>query len=60
MYKTITVIGLLEKNSGKTFLIKNLINLLKNKYKVIPFKPISGSNFWYHPENTRYAIKNGL
>ena len=60
MNKMITVIGLLEKNSGKTFLIKNLINLLSDKYSIIPFKPISGSNYWNHPENTKYFLKNRL
>ena len=57
MNKTITLIGLLEKKFGKTFFIKNHINLLTNKRIIIPFRPMSCANYWYHPENTRYVIK---
>ncbi|MHA1989792.1 MAG: hypothetical protein ACW981_10320 [Candidatus Hodarchaeales archaeon] len=58
MTKVIIIIGLLEKNSGKTFIAKNLAHYLKDEYFIVPFKPISGSNYWYHPENTKYLLKN--
>ncbi|MHA1983385.1 MAG: hypothetical protein ACW967_03445 [Candidatus Hodarchaeales archaeon] len=60
MTKVIIIIGLLEKYSGKTFIAKNLAQYLKDDYFIVPFKPISGSNYWYHPENTKYLIKNKI
>ncbi|OLS27417.1 MAG: hypothetical protein HeimC3_04160 [Candidatus Heimdallarchaeota archaeon LC_3] len=45
MNKTITLIGLLEKKFGKTFFIKNHINLLTNKRIIIPFRPMSCANY---------------
>lgn len=44
--------GLLEYNSGKTTLAKDMTNFFENNssMKISPFKPISGNNLFYHYE----------
>ena len=44
--------GLLEHNSGKTTIAKDMVNFFENNtsMKVSPFKPLSGSNLFYHYE----------
>ena len=58
----IVIIGLLEKNSGKTFVAHELGATLQKmtSKKIIPYKPISGSNFWYQADNSKFIIKNKL
>ncbi len=44
--------GLLEYNSGKTTIAKDMVSFFENNssMKVSPFKPLSGSNLFYHYE----------
>ncbi|HKZ42967.1 MAG TPA: hypothetical protein VJ044_18555 [Candidatus Hodarchaeales archaeon] len=52
----IVVAGLLEKHSGKTTFVGKLGRILARHLEVIPFKPISGSNYWHHSDMTRQAV----
>ena len=44
--------GLLEYNSGKTTIAKDMVSFFENNssMKVSPFKPLSGSNLFFHYE----------
>ena len=56
----IFIAGLLEYNSGKTTIAKETIKFLEEELslKTTPFKPLSGSNLFYHYEKIKeYADK---
>ena len=55
-------IGFLEKNSGKTFVAHELGATLQKVtgQEIIPYKPVSGSNFWYQADNSKFIMENKL
>jgi len=58
MSLVIFISGLLESNSGKTYFAKQLIRALVEDYSinVIPFKPLSGNNIFYHYDKIRDIV----
>ncbi|MHA1651063.1 MAG: hypothetical protein ACTSYB_12780 [Candidatus Helarchaeota archaeon] len=56
----ILLIGKNQIDSGKTTMGRILINLLKkDNIHLIPFKPHSGFNYWYHYDHLKYCLKIG-
>jgi len=58
--KTILITGLIKEDSGKTFFAHDLSRYYKSQgLTVIPFKPLSGHNFYFHHHNTQRNIEQG-
>ncbi len=52
--------GLLEHQSGKTSIAKILFSYFRNNHSesVLPFKPLSGNNIYYHYEKLKETYSN--
>ncbi|MFO7677796.1 MAG: hypothetical protein R6V50_05385 [Thermoplasmatota archaeon] len=60
MAQNILIIGLKNKNSGKTSLARAVISYLKEEeFNVSGFKPFSGNNIWYDFDMISEALKQG-
>ncbi|BEP17598.1 hypothetical protein PYJP_09500 [Pyrofollis japonicus] len=61
MVYTILVSGLLEYDSGKTWLVVGLAKLLKEMgYSVRVFKPVAGHNFWQSYNAVHESLRKGI
>jgi len=54
----VLIVGLNPFDSGKTGAAIQIIQSLSENHKVEFFKPVSGHNYWYRFEHTRYCLDN--
>ena len=57
----VLLVGMNSFDSGKTHLAIQLSKTLRESgYSVEYFKPVSGHNYWYNHEHTKYCLENGV